>query len=50
MAAMTDATLPRILFIDAYDSFTNNIISLLESNLEVEVTTIRIDEIGRAHV
>lgn len=44
MAAMTDATLPRILFIDAYDSFTNNIISLLESNLEVEVTTIKIDD------
>lgn len=44
MAARTDATLPRILFIDAYDSFTNNIISLLESNLEVEVTTIKIDD------
>lgn len=44
MTAMTDATLPRILFIDAYDSFTNNIISLLESNLEVEVTTIKIDD------
>lgn len=44
MAAMTDATLPRILFIDAYDSFTNNIVSLLESNLEVEVTTIKIDD------
>lgn len=44
MAGMTGATLPRILFIDAYDSFTNNIISLLESNLEVEVTTIKIDD------
>lgn len=44
MAAMTDATLPRILFIDAYDSFTNNIISLLESILEVEVTIIKIDD------
>ena len=41
---MNDATLPRILFIDAYDSFTNNIISLLESNLEVKVTVIRIDD------
>lgn len=44
MATMTATTLPRILFIDAYDSFTNNIISLLESNLEVKVTTIKIDE------
>ena len=44
MAATTATTLPRILFIDAYDSFTNNIISLLESNLEVKVTTIKIDD------
>lgn len=35
---------PRILFIDAYDSFTNNIISLLETELHVEVTVIKIDE------
>lgn len=35
---------PRILFIDAYDSFTNNIISLLETKLDVEVTQIKIDE------
>jgi len=34
---------PRILFIDAYDSFTNNIISLLETKLDVEVTQVRID-------
>ncbi|MCJ1353497.1 MAG: para-aminobenzoate synthase, (PABA) [Icmadophila ericetorum] len=33
----------RILFIDAYDSFANNIISLLETDLGVEVTKIRID-------
>ena len=33
----------RILFIDAYDSFTNNIISLLETDLDVEVTKVRID-------
>lgn len=44
MAATTATTPPRILFIDAYDSFTNNIISLLESNLEVKVTTIKIDD------
>ena len=41
---MPHATLQRILFIDAYDSFTNNIISLLETNLCVKVTTIKIDE------
>ena len=34
---------PRILFIDAYDSFTNNIISILETELGVEVTQVKID-------
>ena len=34
----------RVLFIDAYDSFTNNIVSLLETRLQVEVTVIRIDD------
>lgn len=33
----------RILFIDAYDSFSNNIIALLETELSVEVIKIRID-------
>ncbi|KAH7152068.1 ADC synthase [Dactylonectria estremocensis] len=33
----------RILFIDAYDSFTNNIVSLLQMALGVEVFVIRID-------
>ena len=33
-----------VLFIDAYDSFSNNIISLLESELPVCVTKIRIDD------
>ena len=32
-----------VLFIDAYDSFTNNIISLLETELPVTVTKIHID-------
>lgn len=41
---MPHATTHRVLFIDAYDSFTNNIISLLETNLRVEVTMIKIDE------
>lgn len=34
---------PRILFIDAYDSFTNNIISILETKLDVEVIQVKID-------
>ena len=40
---MTAVERPRILFIDAYDSFSNNIISLLETSLNAEVTVIRID-------
>lgn len=34
----------RILFIDAYDSFSNNITTLLEAELSVFVETIRIDD------
>ena len=41
---MPHATARRLLFVDAYDSFTKNIIALLETNLHVEVTTIKIDE------
>ncbi len=41
---MPHATTHRVLFIDAYDSFTNNIIALLETYLHVSVTTIKIDE------
>ena len=41
---MPHADPQRILFIDAYDSFTNNIVSLLETRLHVEVTVIRIDD------
>ena len=33
----------RILFIDAYDSFSNNIVALLEKLLDVKVTKIYID-------
>ena len=33
----------RILFIDAYDSFSNNIVSLLETSLDVIVTQVKID-------
>ncbi|KAL8686766.1 MAG: hypothetical protein Q9224_005345, partial [Gallowayella concinna] len=43
--AMSYVTASRILFIDAHDSFTNNIISLLETRLAaVHVTVIKIDE------
>ena len=41
---MPNTASPRVLFIDAYDSFSNNIISLLETNLDVKVTAIKIDE------
>lgn len=41
---MPHATTHRVLFIDAYDSFTNNIIALLETKLRVQVTTIKIDD------
>ncbi|KAI1168990.1 aminodeoxychorismate synthase [Nemania serpens] len=34
---------PRILFIDAYDSFSNNIISLLTTTLGVDVDVLPID-------
>ncbi|KAG9245300.1 ADC synthase [Calycina marina] len=35
---------PLILFIDAYDSFSNNIISLLETELAISTRTIKIDD------
>ncbi|PKS10677.1 hypothetical protein jhhlp_002433 [Lomentospora prolificans] len=34
----------RILFLDAYDSFTNNIVSLLATLLDADVKVLRIDE------
>ena len=40
---MTGSEQRRILFVDAYDSFSNNIISLLETSLNAEVTIIKID-------
>jgi len=36
---------PLVLFIDAYDSFSNNIISLLEVELDVSIRTIKIDNL-----
>ncbi|KAF2855045.1 ADC synthase [Plenodomus tracheiphilus IPT5] len=35
---------PRILFLDAYDSFSNNIVALVEQNVEVDVIKIFIDD------
>jgi len=40
---MPNAAPHRILFVDAYDSFSNNIVSLLETELDVGVTVIKID-------
>ncbi|KAJ2905854.1 para-aminobenzoate synthase-like protein [Zalerion maritima] len=37
-------TTPKILFLDAYDSFTNNIVSLLTILLDAEVRIIEIDD------
>src|SRR5262245_15731167 len=34
----------RILYLDAYDSFSNNIVALVEECLDVNVITIRIDD------
>lgn len=39
---------PLVLFIDAYDSFSNNIISLLETTLNASVRTIKIDNLALA--
>ncbi|KAG8531987.1 uncharacterized protein KY384_003623 [Bacidia gigantensis] len=33
----------RVLYIDAYDSFSNNIVALLQTKLNVDVTVIKID-------
>lgn len=43
-----ESAIPRILFIDAHDSFSNNIVALLktklEESVEIEVTVVQIDE------
>ncbi|KAF2274220.1 ADC synthase [Westerdykella ornata] len=36
---------PRILYLDAYDSFSNNIVAQVTECLDAEVTQIRIDDI-----
>ncbi|KAF2031657.1 para-aminobenzoate synthase component 1 [Setomelanomma holmii] len=35
---------PKILFLDAYDSFSNNIVALIEQNVDAEVIKVFIDE------
>ncbi|KAL2350557.1 ADC synthase [Cryomyces antarcticus] len=35
---------PRILFIDAYDSFTNNIIALVDQSLNADIEVVHIDD------
>lgn len=35
---------PRVLFLDAYDSFSNNIVALVEQNVDVDVVKIFIDD------
>ena len=37
------ASLPQILFLDAYDSFSHSIIALLEAECKVQITSIYID-------
>jgi len=39
----------RILFVDAFDSFTNNIVGLLEQTLGAKVTVVRIDDESAAN-
>lgn len=43
MPAETRSHAPSILFVDAYDSFTNNIISLLTTTLHCSVRVLHID-------
>ena len=40
---------PRILFLDAYDSFTNNIVSLLTTVLDADVKVLHIDDLRFDH-
>lgn len=43
LATDSGSALPAILFVDAYDSFTNNIISLLTTTLHCTVRVLHID-------
>ena len=44
MAKDQNYSRPRILYVDAYDSFANNVVGLLESVLAVDVTIVKIDD------
>lgn len=35
---------PKILFLDAYDSFSNNIVAQVEQNVDADITQIHIDD------
>jgi para-aminobenzoate synthetase len=35
---------PHLLYVDAYDSFTNNITALLETSLHADIHVVRIDD------
>ena len=37
-------TTPRILYVDAYDSFSNNIVALLKTSIDANVTCVKIDD------
>ncbi|KAF3405441.1 hypothetical protein DPV78_002996 [Talaromyces pinophilus] len=37
------STKKNVLYLDAYDSFSNNVISMLEENLDVKVTVLTVD-------
>lgn len=39
----------RILFLDAYDSFSNNIVALIEQNTDAKVTKVFIDDAHFSH-
>lgn len=41
---MASSAKPKILFLDAYDSFSNNIVALVEQNIDVDVVKAYIDE------
>jgi para-aminobenzoate synthetase len=40
---------PTLLFVDAYDSFTNNIVALLETALDADVHVVKIDDSRLLH-
>ncbi|KAF3003067.1 para-aminobenzoate synthase, (PABA) [Curvularia kusanoi] len=44
MASASSSPARRILFLDAYDSFSNNIVALIEQNTDAKVTKIPIDD------